>query len=232
VLYGCSRLVGGTGYVAGGTAGKSALSLGSTGVLTNPSQDSREWVWAHLYDTGALEITSTQTPDSGRTLLASGRVCANAHYQMSSAMPWYDYRSSLLTCAFLQDIAVDVASMDYWFYSDTALTAVMGWANVNGLASMRYTFNGCTGLTSLSLAGLDPTVLTDFFYAFAGCTNLVTIYADATWALAAGASGMSTFYNCGSLVGGNGTAYSGSATSYARCVIDRAGQVGYLTEVV
>ena len=40
---------------------------------------------------------------------------------------------------------------------------------------------------------------------------------------------MSTFYNCTNIVGGNGTAYSSSATSYARMVVDRAGQAGYLT---
>ena len=63
----------------------------------------------------------------------------------------------------------------------------------------------------------------------AGCTNLVTVYADAAWALASGASGMGTFYNCRSIVGGNGTVYSSSANGYARMVIDRAGQAGYLT---
>ncbi|MDO4404498.1 MAG: hypothetical protein Q4C09_05615 [Atopobiaceae bacterium] len=31
------------------------------------------------------------------------------------------------------------------------------------------------------------------------------------------------------LVGGNGTVYSSSAYGYARMVIDRAGQAGYLT---
>lgn len=69
----------------------------------------------------------------------------------------------------------------------------------------------------------------DLFYAFAGCSNLTTIYADSTWALPSTASGSGTFYNCRDLVGGNGTAYSTSAYGYARMVIDRAGQAGYLT---
>ena len=68
VLYGCNRLVGGTGYVPKSTAGKSSLVLGSTGVLTDPRSDSRTWVWAHLYDTGALEITASPTPDSLRAV--------------------------------------------------------------------------------------------------------------------------------------------------------------------
>lgn len=76
---------------------------------------------------------------------------------------------------------------------------------------------------------MDPSALLDYAYAFAGCSNLVTIYVDSTWALASGASGMATFYNCGQIVGGNGTVYSSSAYGYARMVIDTAGTPGYLT---
>ncbi len=110
---------------------------------------------------------------------------------------------------------------------------MLGWANVGGLQSIRQAFNGCTALALLDLRGLDPSTIKDYFYAFAGCTALVSILVDSTWALASGASGMSTFmstfYNCTSIVGGNGTAYSSSATSYSRMVVDRAGQAGYLT---
>ena len=37
------------------------------------------------------------------------------------------------------------------------------------------------------------------------------------------------FYNCSSLVGGNGTAYASSKTSYTYMRIDAAGTPGYLT---
>lgn len=165
-------------------------------------------------------------------MLASGRVCINAHYQLGSAMPWYDERASLRTCEFKADLAVAVASMDYWFYSNTTLTNISGWANVRGLQSLRFCFSGCTGLALLDLCGLDPSSLRDLFYAFGGCANLVTILADATWELpSSGVSGMNTFYNCTRLVSGNGTAYSSSAARYSRMVIDRVGQAGYLTGV-
>ena len=230
VLYGCGRLVGGSCHVPSPTAGKAALSLGSSGVLTDPQNDQRVWVWGHLYGTGELEVTTSAAADPSREVLASGRVCVNCHYTAISAMPWYEQRASLTSCRFLADLAgVTVASMDYWFYTDTALEAVTGWAHVRGLASARYLFNGCTGLTSLDLTGLDPSALRDWFYIFAGCSSLATILVDATWALASGASGMGTFYNCKSIVGGNGTTYSASAYGYARAVIDRTGQVGYLT---
>lgn len=65
--------------------------------------------------------------------------------------------------------------------------------------------------------------------AFNGCTALASLLVDSIWALASGVSGTSTLYNCTSIVGGNGTVYSSSATSYARMVVDRAGQAGYLT---
>ncbi len=215
----------------GPTTGKSALSFGASGVLTNPANDQRTWVWAHLYAGGALEVTGSATPDATREVLASGRVCANAHYQMHAAMPWYDRRAQLRTCEFLADVGVPIASIDYWFYGDTILSGVTDWGNVHGLASMRNAFNSCSGLVALDLSGLDPSALRDYFYAYAGCGNLVTILVDATWALASGASGMNTFYNCRSIVGGNGTAYSSSAYGYAMMVIDRAGQAGYLTGV-
>lgn len=49
----------------------------------------------------------------------------------------------------------------------------------------------------------------------------LTIYEDASWMLPAlGVAGMSTFHTYTRLVGGNGTAYSGSTTGYARMVID------------
>ena len=144
-------------------------------------------------------------------------------------MPWYDARSDLRECEFLSDVSAAVASIDYWFYGDSGLRGVSGWTNVSGLQSMRQAFNGCTALALLDLRGLDPSTIKDYIYAFAGCTALASILVDSIWALVSGASGMSTFYNCTSIVGGNGTAYSSSATSYARMVVDRAGQAGYLT---
>ena len=119
--------------------------------------------------------------------------------------------------------------MDYWFYSCTDLQMATGWENVRGLTSMRMTFNGCTSLGALYLMGFDPSALQDLFYAFALCTALETIYVDSTWALPAGCTGMATFYNCTKLAGGNGTAYSSSATGAAMMRIDSVGQAGYLT---
>lgn len=140
------------------------------------------------------------------TLMAVGpRAIAGSYSESGSVTPWYDQRASLRTCEFKADLgSVALSSLDYWFYSNTTLTAVTGWANVRGLASLRYAFNACSGLVTLDLSGLDPSSLADLFYAFAQCTNLTTIYADTNWALPAGVSGMGTFYNDTRLVGGAG----------------------------
>ena len=154
--------------------------------------------------------------------------------RMRTTRPWEPRlgTSRGRACEFKADLASGaLASIDYWFYSNTTLTAVTGWSNVNGLASLRYAFNACSGLVMLDLSGLDPSSLADLFYAFARCTSLTTIYADPDWSLPAGASGMGTFYDDTHLVGGNGTAYNSSSYGYARMMIDRTGQVGYLTSI-
>ena len=98
-----------------------------------------------------------------------------------------------------------------------------------GVRSLRYTFSSCA-FTTLDLRGFDPSTLTDLFYTFSGCSSLVTIYADSTWALpSSGITGSQCFYSCRSLVGGNGTAWSSSNTGYAYMRIDKASTPGYLT---
>lgn len=231
IFYGCNRLVGGNdGFVPSSTSGASVIKTTAEGVLTDPFNDNREWFNVFVYDDGLVEFTTGSTADATRTLLDSGRMCANAKYQAVGVIPGYSYRTQFRNVVFKADMAtLSLTNMCYWLYGLTAVTSVTGWGNLANVASMRYAMNGCTGVTSLDLAGLDPSSLTDLFYAFAGCSALTTIYADSTWALPSTASGSDTFYNCRNLVGGNGTAYSTSAYGYARMVIDKAGQAGYLT---
>ena len=84
-----------------------------------------------------------------------------------------------------------------------------GMGNLCGVREMQHTFNSCEGLTEIDLSGLDPSSLEDLAYTFGGCGSLVTIWADADWALpSSGVSGFQTFYQCASLVGGAGTTYA------------------------
>ncbi len=236
MFYGCGRLVGGAdGFVPSTTSGASVCKLGTGGVLTDPNADTREWFWAHYYGDGGAVITASPTPDSSRTLVASGRICANAKYQGLGFQPWdgttgATHRNNLTSVAFASDMsAYTYVNLIYLFYSCTNLASVTGLSNLRGVRSLRYTFSSCA-FTTLDLRGFDPSTLTDLFYTFSGCRSLTTIYADSTWALpSSGISGLQCFYNCSSLVGGNGTAYSSSNTGYVYMRIDKAGQAGYLT---
>lgn len=230
LVHGYNRLVGGTGYVPAYSAGASALSLGSSGVLTDPANDGRTWLWTHLYGDGDLEITTVEAPSAQRVVMASGRICANAHYRAVGCTPWYARQSTMRLCRFCADLAaMTIESLDYWFYSNTSLLLVTGWDNVHGLQTMQHTFNGCSGITMLDMTGLDPSALANVGYAFASCGALQTIYVDGTWAVPAGCTGMGTFYGRTQIQGGNRTTYSASATGAAMMRIDAAGQAGYCT---
>lgn len=113
---------------------------------------------------------------------------------------------------------------NYWLYGHQALTEVAGMGNLGCVREMRHTFNSCTGLTEIDLSGLDPSSLENLAYTFSGCSSLVTIWADADWALpASGVSGFQTFYQCSSLVGGEGTTYASSRAGYQYMRVDGVG---------
>lgn len=234
---GCSRLVGGTdGFVPSTTSGASVCKIGAGGVLTDPNKDARTWFYGHFYEDGEAVLTATQAPDPSRTLRATGRICAIGKYVGLGFTPWTGtagatHRQYLTAVTFAADMATySTLRFDYLLYSCTAATSVSGLGNLSGVTSMRFTFSSCSALTSLDFRDFDPLALTDLYYTFGGASALAAIYADSTWELpSSGVSGSSCFYNCRSLVGGNGTAWSSSATSYTYFRIDTASTPGYLT---
>ena len=228
---GCRRLVGGEGYVPEQTDDHDALNFGESGVLTYPDADNREWFRCFLYADGELVLTSATEPEAGRELVSSGRLCANARYNSVGYQPWYDHRHDVEWVTVAADMAsYDHVNTNYWFYGHQAITEVEGMGNLRGVREMQHTFNSCEGLTEIDLSGLDPSSLEDLAYTFGGCGSLVTIWADADWALpTSGVSGFQTFYQCTSLVGGAGTTYASSRAGYQYMRIDGAGGAGYLT---
>ena len=232
MFYGCNRLVGGTdGFVPTSTSSYGVCKLGAGGVLTDPSADSREWLNVYAYDDGTAVFTLAAAADTGKEVLASGRLCANAKYQAVGVVPGFSVRSDLDTVVFRSDLAaLTCVNMNYWFYSWTAITSFVGLGNIPNVHAMRYAFTSCQGITELDFSGFDPSSLTDLFYCFSGCNSLVTIYADSTWALpTSGVSGTQCFYNCTSLVGGAGTTYASSKTACTYFRIDTASTPGYVT---
>ena len=228
---GCRRLVGGEGYVPEQMDDHDELNFGESGVLTAPGYDSREWFRCFLYDDGELVLTAATEPEAGRGLVSSGHLCANARYNSVGYQPWYDHRHDVETVTIAADMAAyDHVNTNYWLYGHQAITEVSGMGNLRGVREMQHTFNSCTGLTEIDLSGLDPSSLEDLAYTFGGCGSLVTIWADADWALpSSGVSGFQTFYQCTSLVGGAGTTYASSRAGYQYMRIDGVGGAGYLT---
>ena len=232
MFYNCSRLVGGTdGFVPGNTSAGSVCKIGTGGVLTNPNADIREWCKVYFYTDGTVVFTKNGSVDANKTLRASGRLCVSAKYGTTGLIPGYANRSQMTSVAFAADMGgFAYVNMNYWFYGLNAVTSFTGIGNLDNVREMQYTFSSCTGLTSLDFRGFDPSTLTSPYYTFGGCTNLVTMYADSSWTLpSSGISGSSCFYNCSSLVGGNGTTYASSRTSYTYMRIDAANSAGYLT---
>ena len=139
-------------------------------------------------------------------------------------------RRSWQSATFAADMATySELNFPYLFYSATNLASVSGLGNLSGVRSMRFMFSPCA-FTELDFRGFDPSDLTDLYYAFSGCSSLVTIYVDSTWALpSSGVSGSNCFYTCNSLIGGAGTTWASSATGYQYMRIDAAGTPGYLT---
>ncbi|OUO31705.1 hypothetical protein [Olsenella sp. An293] len=230
---GCRRLVGERGYVPEQSDDHLNLHFESTGVLTHPdgSEDERAWFRCYLYGDGELVLTAATEPEAGRELVSSGRLCANARYNSVGYQPWYDRRHDVEAVGIAPDMATyDHVNTNYWFYGHQAVTVVEGMGNLRGVREMQHTFNSCTGLTEIDLSGLDPSSLEDLAYTFGGCGSLVTIWADADWALPiSGVSGFQTFYQCTSLVGGAGTTYASSRAGYQYMRIDGVGGAGYLT---
>lgn len=230
---GCRRLVGERGYVPEQSDDHLNLHFESTGVLTHPdgSEDEREWFRCFLYADGELVLTAGTAPEAGRELVSSGRLCANARYNSVGYQPWYDHRDDVEAVEIAADMATyGHVNTNYWLYGHQAVTDVTGVGNLHGVREMQHTFNSCTGLAEIDLSGLDPSSLEDLAYTFGGCASLVTIWADADWALpTSGVSGFQTFYQCTSLVGGAGTTYASSRAGYQYMRIDGVGGAGYLT---
>ena len=233
-LYGCYRLVGGSGFVFGDRQSTShvvsALSLGDEGVLTDPDADGREWFWGHLYSDGELVLTASEEADESCEALLSGRHCANASYTSLLSQPWRDCAEEILSVSLAEDMGdYSLVNMDYWFYGASACGEVSGLSNLCGVHEMEYAFANCDALAELDFRGFDPSALTYVGHAFSGCSSLATIWADAGWELPGTASGLATFYSCEALVGGNGTAYDSDNISYEYFRIDAEDEEGYLT---
>ena len=105
----------------------------------------------------------------------------------------------------------EVTNMNWMFLECSKLTSVdVSHFNTSKVTSMYSMFNSCTGLTSLDLSSFNTSNVEIMIYMFYGCSNLRTIYVGNGWSTAAVTFSGNMFYNCTSLVGGQGTTWNSS----------------------
>ena len=94
---------------------------------------------------------------------------------------------------------------------------------------MSNMFNQCSSLRSLDLSSLDTSNVEAVGSMFSGCTSLETVWVNDTWPAQKLQDSPLAFYNCTSLVGGNGTVFDADCVTGAYARIDAEGAPGYLT---
>jgi uncharacterized repeat protein (TIGR02543 family) len=104
-------------------------------------------------------------------------------------------------------------------------------ANVTNMAGM---FHNCSSLQSLDLSGWNTAGVLDMTSMFKNCSSLVTIYVGTAWSTENVTLSSEVFYNCISIVGGNGCPFFSTYSwcwdpglTYAH--IDMPDNPGYLT---
>ena len=126
-----------------------------------------------------------------------------------------------------------VSSMRNMFYDCSGLTSLdLSDFNTSEVTDMGWMFAGFSGLTSLDLSNFNTANVTNMKHMFRGCNNLTTILAGCAWSTAAVTDSERMFYNCTSLVGGQGTTYSSSHVDAAYAHIDGgSSNPGYFTAI-
>ena len=231
MLYGCTRLVGGTdGFVSANGRMASVLKVSAGGVLTHPENDSRTWLNATLFADGELCVGLARADETGRKVAASGDVYAKARYTAIMCAPWSAFSKQVRRVTFSEEVSrLAAVNLNYWFYGGTALESVEGLGRLRGVSYMNFAFNACSAPASLDLRGMDPGSLASLSYTFGSCSSLAKIVVDTSWELPKGCAGPQTFYGCKALVGGNGMAFDSGNAGYVMAVVDREGSPGYLT---
>ncbi len=107
--------------------------------------------------------------------------------------------------------------------------------NTSNVISMNHTFLGLTNVEVLDLSTFDTKNVTGMQYTFSSDVNLKTIYVTDKFVTSAipknSASSQLMFYQCGKLVGGLGTKFSGQFINHARAHIDGGpDNPGYFTD--
>ena len=125
----------------------------------------------------------------------------------------------------------NVTDMTAMFYCCSSLTSLdLSNFDTSKVTSMCGMFYNCSSLTSLDLSNFDTSNVTSMGAMFVSCSKLKTIYTSNNFNTSqVSNSDGSVFYNCTSLVGGNGTTYNSSYTDKTYARIDSSSTPGYFT---
>ena len=149
---------------------------------------------------------------------------------------WSDVKDKITKVIFNASFAdYRPTSCAAWFAGLSNLTEIIGmeYLNTEKVTDMSSMFSGCKKLTSLDISNFSMTKVTNTNSMFAQCTNLQTIYVGDVWTTNNVTKSESMFYDCTSLIGGEGTTYDANYTdaTYARIDVPANDALGYFTNI-
>ena len=125
-----------------------------------------------------------------------------------------------------------VTNMGFMFFGCYQLTSLdLTHFNTSKVTDMGYMFRNCSSLTSLDLSSFNTSQVTRMSSMFSGNSDLQIIYVSNKWSTAAVTNSNNMFYDCASLVGGQGTTYDADHVNAEYAHIDGGpSNPGYFTD--
>lgn len=126
----------------------------------------------------------------------------------------------------------EVTNMGWMFYFCLNLKSLdVSQFNTAKVTTMTCMFEACNYITTFDLSNWTTSNVTEMGSMFSQCFDLQTIYVGDGWSTAAVEYGTSMFYNCTSLVGGQGTTYDANHEDKTYAHIDGGpDNPGYFTK--
>ena len=127
-----------------------------------------------------------------------------------------------------------VTDMSYMFARCSNLTNVdISSFDTKSVTNMRSMFSICNNLTNVDLSRFDTNNVTDMTWMFNKCRELSTIYIGEEWSIDKVTNSKEMFYNCFSLIGGQGTKYDSEYIDITYACIDGGpSNPGYFTKKI
>ncbi|MBQ1585556.1 MAG: BspA family leucine-rich repeat surface protein, partial [Muribaculaceae bacterium] len=255
MFYNCTSLVGGKGttydasnidaayaHIDGGPSNPGYFTRGTEAYACYTSSNT---TLTFYYDnqrssrTGTTYDLNTGSNDPG---WRTGGINANvtkvvfdpsfADARPTTTYNWFYYMANLQSITGMSNLNTsEVTNMAFMFYGCNQLTSIdLSHFNTSQVTDMSVMFYGCIGLTSLDLGSFNTSQVTNMTHMFRHSNNLRTIYVGDGWSTAAVTNSATMFYNCTSLVGGQGTTYDANHVDKTYAHIDGGtSNPGYFT---